>query len=262
MRDQGIEILVGQKFIRPLPMHCVDAATDSRRILGPTLLFWYLSTIRDLILAGFCLLLACSPALSEDIFKPTGRFAQAETTSPQSGRYLVKFTGEHCPPCKTWDRYELPILKAAGITPTVVDSTNGNTWGVTSLPTFWIVDRATGKPVEKIAGYTSAADLIQMLRERSSCEPVAVVKQSLTTRSMSHAEMVATHNQLHGGGQWTWPGDLATHLRTTHGVSTTTSVPAKLQPARVQQSASCPTVNCPTNRVQRRRGGFLGGLFR
>jgi hypothetical protein len=42
------------------------------------------------------------------------------------------------------------------------------------------------------------------------CEPVP----------MSHSDMVALHNQLHGGrGQWTWPGDLATHLATVHGVT-------------------------------------------
>jgi hypothetical protein len=38
--------------------------------------------------------------------------------------------------------------------------------------------------------------------------------------SLSHSEMKALHDQLHGGGSWTWPGDLATHLATTHGVST------------------------------------------
>lgn len=43
-----------------------------------------------------------------------------------------------------------------------------------------------------------------------TCEPVA----------MSHSEMKALHDQLHGGGSWTWPGDLATHLATTHGVVT------------------------------------------
>lgn len=37
--------------------------------------------------------------------------------------------------------------------------------------------------------------------------------------SLSHSEMVKIHNTLHGGGQWTWPGDLAEHLQTTHGVS-------------------------------------------
>ena len=37
---------------------------------------------------------------------------------------------------------------------------------------------------------------------------------------MQHVDMVSLHNQLHGGGgQWTWPGDLATHLREVHGVA-------------------------------------------
>lgn len=39
--------------------------------------------------------------------------------------------------------------------------------------------------------------------------------------SLSHSEMVKMHNQLHGGGSWTWPGDLAKHLQTKHGVSLT-----------------------------------------
>jgi hypothetical protein len=34
----------------------------------------------------------------------------------------------------------------------------------------------------------------------------------------SQGDLVALHNQLHGGGQWSWPGDLATHMRNTHGV--------------------------------------------
>lgn len=210
--------------------------------------------IQALMLAGFCLLFGITPALSEEIFKPTGRYAQPA----KSGRYLVKFTGDHCPPCKTWDANELPKLKAAGFTPTIVDSTHGNTWGVTSLPTFWIVDRATGKPVEKATGYTSAAELIQVLTERSACEPAEVVPQ-LTT--MTHSEMVGIHNSLHGGGSWNWPGDLGDHLRTVHGVSTEKCHPVNSRPSRVQQSA-CPGGNClsPTNRAQR-RGGFLRGLF-
>jgi len=50
---------------------------------------------------------------------------------------------------------------------------------------------------------------------RVVCEPVR----------MSHSEMVAIHNRLHGGNtSWTWPGgtteSLRSHLATTHGVST------------------------------------------
>lgn len=88
-------------------------------------------------------------------------------------------------------------------------------------------------------------------------EPVKVaVKPVQTTTAMSHGEMVALHNRLHGGGSWTWPGDLATHLRTTHGVSTTKTVTAyqsTSQPAvRVQQSG-CPTGQCPVTRSRRNR---------
>ena len=45
------------------------------------------------------------------------------------------------------------------------------------------------------------------------------VAQSAPVRQPSQSDLVALHNQLHGGGQWTWPGDLATHLKSRHGVS-------------------------------------------
>jgi len=78
----------------------------------------------------------------------------------------------------------------------------------------------------------------------------AVAQQKV---SMSHSEMVALHNRLHGGGSWTWPGDLETHLNTRHGVSTTrtvntttaTSTPSPTTPVKVQRAASCPTGTCP-----------------
>lgn len=38
--------------------------------------------------------------------------------------------------------------------------------------------------------------------------------------AMSRGDLISLHNQLHGGGSWTWPGDLASHLRNTHGVAT------------------------------------------
>ena len=46
------------------------------------------------------------------------------------------------------------------------------------------------------------------------------IQTTVRSQGMSQSEMVSLHNQLHGGGQWTWPGDLATHLQTTHGVTT------------------------------------------
>lgn len=57
----------------------------------------------------------------------------------------------------------------------------------------------------KLLGETSVAS------SRVTCSPVA----------MSHGEMVALHNSLHGGGNWNWPGDLSKHLESVHGVVTT-----------------------------------------
>jgi hypothetical protein len=223
----------------------------------------YFGVVKALMLAGFCLV--CSVSFGEDIFKPTGRYEVAKSTSepvrqsPRLSRYLVKFTSDTCGPCKSWEAKERPQLDAVGVAITVVDCTHGNTWGVTRVPEFWIVDKSPRKVVQKFTGYTTAEVLYDSLSEPvSSCELLGKAEQ--LPADMSHSEMVALHNQLHGGGSWTWPGDLATHLRTAHGVST--SQPTQSQPVRVQQSANCPGGNCPTNRVQRRRGGILSGLFR
>ena len=69
--------------------------------------------------------------------------------------------------------------------------------------------------------------------------------------NMSHAEMVATHNRLHGGGSWTWPGDLATHLKTVHSVSTAGQPTQKQTVTRVQQ-VGCPGGRCPAPTNRRR----------
>lgn len=44
------------------------------------------------------------------------------------------------------------------------------------------------------------------------------VAKASTLDTMSHNEMKKLHNELHGGGSWTWPGNLKTHLATHHGV--------------------------------------------
>ena len=177
-----------------------------------------------------CILL-CSSGLAEDIFKPTGRFAE-HPAKPTTQRqwYLVS---------EPWCGY-CPAAKAKFL---------AKGWSDANVLTIAQCEARFGFRPDHVPFEFG---------EPVATKSTPVVPQSTT---MSHSEMVGIHNRLHGGGSWTWPGDLATHLRTVHGVSTTTSMPAKSQPARVQQSASCPTGNCPTNRV-RRRGGFLRGLFR
>lgn len=42
--------------------------------------------------------------------------------------------------------------------------------------------------------------------------------QAKATPQTTTQNLVELHNSLHGGGYWSWPGDLAEHLRNTHGV--------------------------------------------
>ena len=98
--------------------------------------------------------------------------------------------------------------------------------------------------------------------------PQTFVEPAPTPRQpvMRQSDLVALHNQLHGGGHWTWPGDLAEHLRNTHGVqidgtasnysgnqvlrarSSVRSVsrgPVVNWRARSVSRASCPSGSCP-----------------
>lgn len=248
----------------------VESVTEHSRNGDTSALSSYGKTIRDLMLAGFCLLFACSPALSEDVFKPTGRYAQGGSTTcnESSGRYLVCFSASWCSPCQAWKRSEQKKIEAAGHTVMIVEDGHVK-WGVERIPQFWIVDRGSVKPIEKITGYTSAETLLAKLKVAEPLDAARLrnvsgdsgsATSSDRTAVMSHGDMVALHNRLHGGGSWNWPGDLASHLQTAHGQSITTA--ASKPVVRIQ--SSCPGGNCPTptNRAQQRREGFLRGLFR
>lgn len=102
----------------------------------------------------------------------------------------------------------------------------------------------------------------------STCEPVIAIAKPVkpmpvVRQAMNHNEMVALHNRLHGGGSWTWPGNLEKHLQQVHGVSTVKSVTAKValnKPAavRVTQQSNCPNGVCPTqSRATAQRRGLL-----
>jgi hypothetical protein len=58
--------------------------------------------------------------------------------------------------------------------------------------------------------------------------PVQAVASVPVVRQ-SHGDLVALHNQLHGGGNWTWPGgtmaSLESHLRESHGVQSAGGAP-------------------------------------
>ena len=142
---------------------------------------------------------------------------QSEVAS-ESGCYLVVFTTASCSPCQAWKRNHLPRIESLGHKVRIIDVDRDSTWRVTTVPTFWVVDRATKKVVRTFVGITSADTLLPLIKAKENTVATTTVTTSRPV-SMSHSAMVRLHNQLHGGGSWSWPGDLASHLRTVHGVA-------------------------------------------
>ena len=152
----------------------------------------------------------------------SGTIAQPPTAPPSvAGHYVVVFGAAWCAPCQRMKANTVPALRKAGIVVRQMDIDTDaihKTWRISSVPVTWIVDPATRQPVKRFVGYVSSETVLREMRHVSAgvTRTKTVVRESRQT--MSHSDMVRLHNQLHGGGQWTWPGDLRTHLRTTHGV--------------------------------------------
>ena len=120
---------------------------------------------------------------------------------------IVTYADFHCPPCERL-KADIEADKFAGFTVTV-----DNDWKPKSYPAIrypWQTE--TGWAVEY--GYDSG------MADRLRAKLMPKKAQAVALSPMSQQEMIDLHNSLHGGGQWTWPGDLETHLRTTHGVNT------------------------------------------
>lgn len=210
----------------------------------------------------FAFLLLLSPAIGQDIFQPTGRYAEPA----ESGCYLMVFTTRTCGPCNRFRTNELQSILKAGHNVEVIDlddEENNRLYSkdVSLVPTFWIVDRKTKATIwKRTSASMKAAELLTQLRFASSGKTAAPGAKSckcsdlctcgcndgkqcscgnaraatardvpllkaqrssnpiLKSARMTHSQMVSLHNQLHGGGSRTWPGDLAEHLRTVHGV--------------------------------------------
>lgn len=130
-------------------------------------------------------------------------------------RWVAMFTASYCGPCQSWKASEKHKLESRGYFVReyeMTESKHRNKYGsrVSRYPTFVVCDWETGEWLEKpIVGFTSAGSLITLLEQN---------KVQLT--AMSHSEMVSLHNQLHGGGDWSWTGDLRRHLETKHRVET------------------------------------------
>lgn len=65
---------------------------------------------------------------------------------------------------------------------------------------------------------TGVIQVNEFIKKATTFDKVAVSNVESSLSTMTYNEMVKLHNKLHGGGIWKWPGNLATHLATIHGV--------------------------------------------
>lgn len=137
------------------------------------------------------------------------RFDPPSAAGVDSEYYVVMFKSETCPPCRAYVASgKLDLLKTR-FKVTVVNTTFDKQWNVDRVPEFWLCRLTDRKKIQRWRGSTDLSTIeayVKTLRQ-----PTASVK-------MSHSEMVELHNSLHGGGQWSWPGNIEEHLRTVHNV--------------------------------------------
>lgn len=175
----------------------------------------YFEIIRLLMLAGFVLLF-CSTARGQftvEVLPQVQRFdvvIQQPVMMVDADHYVVMFTRASCGPCHAYiDSGKLDELKLR-FPVTVIHAEQNTQWKHLSVPTFWLARRSDRKVLTR---YTGSTDVSIFVAE------VDRLKKPQVRKSLhSHAEMVKLHNRLHGGGSWSWPGDLATHLRQAHNV--------------------------------------------
>ena len=133
------------------------------------------------------------------------------TADPDNEIVVTYATTFYCPPCEALKR-DIAAGKLAGFNVRV-----DNSFQPPSYPAIRYKSKTSSTGWAYVTGYD--ASTVPFLRSRLARKSVA--KSKPVTRSMSQSEMRQLHNSLHGGGNWTWPGDLKTHLRTVHGVSVT-----------------------------------------
>ena len=186
------------------------------------------------------------PAANESQEPSTDRAVSQPAGAPSE--HVVFFTAPWCGVCKATLPQMKADLESRGITVTEINVDETPRPDVSRLPTIDICDWESGDVRKRWVGKTSTETILAAFFGTDSA-------------AMSHDDMVALHNKLHGGGSWTWPGDLETHLRETHGVDTGVSRPVAARTESgsrlVSRGASCPTGNCP---AQRR--GLFGRLRR
>jgi thiol-disulfide isomerase/thioredoxin len=197
----------------------------------------------------------------EEVIQST--FTESSESRREAARfYVVMFSAEWCQPCQQYKQSGKLKHLQDRFPVSVVDIDEQRQWRskVPSVPTFWLCDYDSQK---KLMSWTGAVDaeIIEAEAKRRSRprydDGIMPVPVSYSSQQMSHSEMKALHDRLHGGGSWTWPGDLRSHLETVHGVDLGQAI--KTKPVQLQsRGSSCPGNSCP----QSQRRGLFGRLRR
>ncbi len=152
----------------------------------------------------------------------------------ESGEYyLHMWTASWCQPCQTMKQHVKAMAAKYGLKLDIkdidkVDRETKQAGGIDSIPQLWLCKN--GKEVTRLVAGQTRKEIDEWLDKY--CDPVefpqTAVESPMPVQSplpMTHQDMVSLHNDLHGGGSWTWPGDLETHLRQSHGVNITGGQP-------------------------------------
>lgn len=190
----GPQILIDDRYILPCGEH-VRIAAEARVLCQD-----YFTILRLLLLAGFCLLLTCSPSSGDDIFKPTGRYAVAQATETVT----VK--------TKTRTRY-LVSAPWCGLCPAAKSRFRSRGFPESNIITIAEALARFGKVVSYVPfEFEAEADAPQsspQIPTRTSAESAAEKHlkdtHGIECSGLSMAEMETIHDNAHGGPQYHFP---------------------------------------------------------
>ena len=168
---------------------------------------------------------------SNDEPQETERDSQNTPSIPVSApavRLYVTYADFHCPPC---ERLREAVKRGDFAGFEVIESESFA--GQKSYP----ATRYQNRDGQWKVRYGYDARLPQWVRNDVETTNRVVSRPQITNPVVSQMDLVSIHNRLHGGGNWTWPGDLATHLQTVHGVDTD-GIPANYGTSQVASQRS------------------------
>lgn len=131
---------------------------------------------------------------------------QHQADASAAVRLLVSSTAGCAPCARLWRDVDAGLFEGFAV------EKSGDFEGLKSYPAIRYEDASSATGWAVVYGYDAA----QLRSLKKLLPKTAAYRTAFWTQS----EMVAKHNELHGGGSWSWPGDLATHLATAHGVET------------------------------------------